>query len=196
MTPPEHAHATAYTIAHSTAHTNPLATRIVDLGAIARIIGRIRDITATPILAVVKADGFGHGIIEVANTALEAGAAWLGVATVDEALAVRAAGIDAPVLCWLADPWCDLSAAVAAGVTISCANTETLEAIAALGDAAEVHLELDTGMSAGWRSRIGLGHPLRHRTGLPVGVGHRPLVAARPRGRRAPGSHDGAGAGL
>ena len=157
MTPPEHVHSTAYTIAQSTAdstayttaHTNPLATRIVDLGAIARNIGRIRDITATPILAVVKADGFGHGIIEVANSALEAGAAWLGVATVDEALAVRAAGIDAPVLCWLADPWCDLRAAIAAAVTISCANTETLEAIAALGDAAEVHLELDTGMSRG-----------------------------------------------
>ncbi len=130
-------------------NSGPLATRIVDLGAIARNIGRIRDITGTPILAVVKADGFGHGIIEVATTALEAGATWLGVATVDEALAVRSAGIAAPILCWLADPWCDLRAAVSAGVTISCANVETLEAIAALGDAADVHLELDTGMSRG-----------------------------------------------
>jgi alanine racemase len=196
MTPPEHAHATAYTIAHSTAHTNPLATRIVDLGAIARIIGRIRDITATPILAVVKADGFGHGIIEVANTALEAGAAWLGAATVDEALAVRAAGIDAPVLCWLADPWCDLRAAVAAGVTISCANTETLEAIAALGDAAEVLLELDTGMSRGGAPVSAWDTLFATALASPVGVDHRPLVAPRRRGRRAPGSHDGAGAGL
>lgn len=137
---------------HSTATPPPagaLATRIVDLGAIARNIGRIRDITNTPILAVVKADGFGHGIIEVANTALDAGAEWLGVATVDEALALRSAGIAAPVLCWLADPWCDLRAAVAAGVTVSCANIETLEAIAALGEPADVHLELDTGMSRG-----------------------------------------------
>ncbi|QNE47037.1 alanine racemase [Glaciihabitans sp. INWT7] len=129
--------------------SGPLATRIVDLGAIARNIGRIRDITGTPILAVVKADGFGHGMIEVATTALAAGATWLGVATVDEALAVRSAGITAPILCWLADPWCDLRAAVTAGVTISCANVETLEAIAALGDAADVHLEFDTGMSRG-----------------------------------------------
>jgi alanine racemase len=134
---------------HSVRPAEALATRIVDLGAIARNIARIRDITATPILAVVKADGFGHGIIEVATTALEAGAAWLGVATVDEALVLRSAGIDAPVLCWLADPWCDLRAAVAAGVTVSCANIETLEAIAALGAPAEVHLELDTGMSRG-----------------------------------------------
>lgn len=142
---PEQPHSTPLT----TSLSSPLATRIVDLGAIARNIGRIRDITATPILAVVKADGFGHGIIEVATTALDSGAAWLGVATVDEALALRSAGITAPVLCWLADPWCDLRAAVALNVTISCANIETLEAIAALGDAAEVHLELDTGMSRG-----------------------------------------------
>ena len=67
----------------------------------------------------------------------------------DEALTLRSAGIVAPVLCWLADPWCDLRAAVAAGVTISCANIETLKAVAALGGAAEVHLELDTGMSRG-----------------------------------------------
>ena len=161
MTPPEHRIAAPLatmitaplTAPHSTPDVappaTPLATRIVDLGAIARNIARIRHVTATPILAVVKADGFGHGIIEVATTALESGVAWLGVATVDEALTLRSAGIVAPVLCWLADPWCDLRAAVTAGVTISCANIETLEAVAALGCAAEVHLELDTGMSRG-----------------------------------------------
>ncbi|MBG6107350.1 alanine racemase [Frigoribacterium sp. CG_9.8] len=145
MTQPEHPTSAVY----SSLNPTPLATRIVDHGAIARNIGRIREITATPILAVVKADGFGHGIIEVATTALRSGAAWLGIATVDEALALRSAGIDAPVLCWLADPWCDLRAAIAQDVTISCANVETLEAVAVLGCTAEVHLELDTGMSRG-----------------------------------------------
>ncbi len=130
-----------------------LATRIVDLAAIARNIGRLRSRTGKDVMAVVKADGFGHGMVESARTALAAGAAWLGVATVDEALALRSAGIDAPVLCWLADPWTRLEAAVSAGITVSCANIETLAAVA---DAAArtrtqalVHLELDTGMSRG-----------------------------------------------
>lgn len=104
-------------------------------------------------MAVVKADGFGHGMIEVARIALSAGASWLGVATIDEALALRAAGITAPILCWLADPWTDLRSAVTSGVTISCANRETLRAVAeaarSVNQTALVHLELDTGMSRG-----------------------------------------------
>ena len=131
----------------------PLATRIVDHGAISRNIERLRTRTGKAVMVVVKADAFGHGMIEVAHTALDAGAAWLGVATVDEALALRAAGIDAPVLCWLADPWTRNTDAVAAQVTISCANTETLASVAAAarktGVTALVHLELDTGMSRG-----------------------------------------------
>ncbi|MCU1414284.1 MAG: alanine racemase [Microbacteriaceae bacterium] len=132
---------------------SPLATRIVDLAAISRNIGRLAARTGKEVMVVVKADAFGHGWLEVAKTALDSGAAWLGVATVDEALRLREAGIDAPVLCWLADPWTRLADAVAAQVTISCANTETLNAVAAAarnaGTSALVHLELDTGMSRG-----------------------------------------------
>jgi alanine racemase len=130
-----------------------LATRIVDLAAIARNIGRLRSRTGKEVMAVVKADGFGHGMVESARAALDAGATWLGVATVDEALALRSAGVEAPVLCWLADPWTRLEQAVAAGVTISCANVDTLAAVTdaarATGRRALVHLELDTGMSRG-----------------------------------------------
>jgi len=133
-----------------------LATRVVDLAAIARNIARLQARTNKAIMVVVKADAFGHGWLEVATTALAAGAEWLGVATVDEALAVRAAGIDAPVLCWLTDPWTRNSAAVAAGVTLSCANLETLESLIAAaratGATALIHLELDTGMSRGGSS--------------------------------------------
>lgn len=130
-----------------------LATRIVDHAAIARNIDRVRRITGKPIMAVVKADGFGHGCLEVARTALDAGAEWLGVATIDEAIALRRSGIEAPVLCWLADPWTNLSEAVRAGITISVANRQTLAAVARAVEltevAAEIHLELDTGMSRG-----------------------------------------------
>lgn len=131
----------------------PLATRTVDHGAIARNVGRLLEASRRPLMAVVKADAFGHGAPEVARTALDAGASWLGVATVDEALALREAGIGAPVFAWLVDPWCDLAAAVDGNVTLSCANLETLMAIervaAAAGRPADIHLELDTGMARG-----------------------------------------------
>ena len=135
----------------------PLATRIVDLAAIARNIGRLKARTGKAVMVVVKADGFGHGWREVAETALAAGAEWLGVATIDEALALREAGIDAPVLCWLADPWTRNAEAVRHNVTISCANIQTLESVRAAAREtsrkALVHLELDTGMSRGGSQR-------------------------------------------
>jgi len=133
--------------------TRALATRTIDHGAIARNVATIAQSAGVPVMAVVKADAFGHGAVEVARTALGAGASWLGVATVEEALELRQAGIPAPVFAWLVDPWCDLRAAVAADVTLSCANVETLLAIedaaASLGLRVDVHLELDTGMTRG-----------------------------------------------
>ena len=131
----------------------PLAQRSINHAAIAHNVRRVLGIARTPLMAVVKADAFGHGAVDVARTALSAGAAWLGVATVDEALELRAAGIRAPVFAWLIDPWCDLESAIRHDVTLSCANQETLaaiwEAAALVGEPAAVHLELDTGMSRG-----------------------------------------------
>ena len=57
------------------------------------------------LMAVVKADAYGHGMLQCARAAREAGAGWLGVATIDEALALRAGGDTGDVLCWLASPW-------------------------------------------------------------------------------------------
>ena len=71
------------------------------------------------LMAVVKADGYGHGAVPVARAALAAGATWLGVCTLEEALELRAAGIEAPVLSWLHLPDDDFAAAVAAGVDLS-----------------------------------------------------------------------------
>ena len=129
----------------------PLAESIIDHAAIVRNLARLRATHDAKFMAVVKAGAFGHGAVETAHTAIAAGAEWLGVATVDEALELRNSGIVAPILAWLIDPWCDLAAGVAAEVTLSCANVETLEAVAAVaaraGVTASVQLELDTGLA-------------------------------------------------
>ena len=82
----------------------PLATLTVDHRAIAHNVGVLRDVAGVPVLAVVKADGFGLGMPQVARTALLAGASALGVATVDEALALRSAGIVARVVAFTSLP--------------------------------------------------------------------------------------------
>lgn len=129
----------------------PLAESIIDHAAIVRNLARLRAGNDAKFMAVVKAGAFGHGAVETAHTVVAAGAEWLGVATVDEALDLRASGILAPILVWLIDPWCDLAAAIAADVTLSCANAETLLAAAAVAESAgvtaAVQLELDTGMA-------------------------------------------------
>src|SRR5206468_4300323 len=76
----------------------------VDLDAIRHNVALLRAGTTAEVMTVVKADGYGHGMVPVARAALDAGATWLGVCTLDEALALRAAGITAPVLAWLPVP--------------------------------------------------------------------------------------------
>ena len=78
-------------------------------------------------MAVVKADGYGHGATQVARAALAAGAAELGVATVDEALALRADGITAPVLAWLHPPGIDFGPALLADVEIAVSSVRQLD---------------------------------------------------------------------
>ncbi len=130
-----------------------LNRRIVDHNAIRRNIARIRDVSGVKLMAVVKADAFGHGAVDVARTALSAGAQWLGVATIEEALELRSAGIVAPILAWLIDPRCALDVGVRNNIALSCLNVETLRAVAEaavrVGATAEVQLELDTGMARG-----------------------------------------------
>jgi alanine racemase len=103
------------------------------------------------VMAVVKADGYGHGAEPVARAALTAGATWLGVCTLEEALDLRAAGITAPLLSWLHLPGEDFGAALAAGVDLSASSREHLAAILAAaratGHRARLHLKADTGLS-------------------------------------------------
>lgn len=119
----------------------------IDLGALRGNIAALRDLVApAEVLAVVKADAYGHGAAAVAHAAVEAGAAWLGVADVDEALALRAAGVEAPILAWLHGPDADFAAAVGAGVDLGLSSLAQLERAADAG-IATVQFKLDTGLS-------------------------------------------------
>ncbi|ACU40355.1 alanine racemase [Actinosynnema mirum DSM 43827] len=103
------------------------------------------------LMAVVKADGYGHGAVEVARTALGSGATWLGSCSIPEALALRAGGITAPVLAWLDTPDTDFAPAIAEGVDLGLSTPRALESAAAAarraGRRARVHLKIDTGLS-------------------------------------------------
>src|SRR4051812_23911876 len=89
----------------------------VDLDAVrANVAELTRRAGSAAVMAVVKADGYGHGMLPSARAALDGGASWLGVAFVEEALALRAAGIEAPLLAWLLAPDADAATAVRAGV--------------------------------------------------------------------------------
>lgn len=105
------------------------------------------------LMAVVKADGYGHGMVPSAQAALAGGATWLGVAFLSEALQLRAAGITAPVLAWLTTPGEDLAAAARANVDIGVGSLAALEAVIAVahanGGGVRVHLKVDTGLSRG-----------------------------------------------
>jgi alanine racemase len=129
-----------------------LAEAVVDLGAIAHNVQVLREHAGSAqVMAVVKADGYGHGATRVARTALGAGATELGVATVDEALELRADGITAPVLAWLHPPGTDFAPAVAADVQIAVSSVrqldELLDAVRRTGRTATVSVKVDTGLN-------------------------------------------------
>jgi alanine racemase len=120
---------------------------VIDLGAITRNVETLREAVGdTRCMVVVKADGYGHGAIESARAALAGGAEWLGVVDLAEALALRAAGIDAPVLTWLHDPEADFDEAVAASIDIGVSYLGQLERAAAASGRAVVQLKVDTGL--------------------------------------------------
>jgi alanine racemase len=129
-----------------------LAEAVVDLGAIAHNVRVLREHAgAAQVMAVVKADGYGHGATQVARAAVAAGAAELGVATVDEALALRADGITAPVLAWLHPPGIDFGPALLADVEIAVSSVrqleELLDAGRRTGRTATVTVKVDTGLN-------------------------------------------------
>ena len=127
------------------------AEAIVDLSAIKHNVGLLKKTAGTKLLAVVKADAYGHGLVPVAKAAISAGADYLGVALLEEAVALREAGIEAPILAWLVQPGSDFKKAIELDIDIAAASLKALQEIsdASEGKKARVHLEVDTGMTRG-----------------------------------------------
>ena len=125
---------------------------LVDLGAITANVAALRDtVRGSEVLAVVKADGYGHGMVPAAQAALAGGARWLGVADIAEALTLRKAGITARVLGLMA--FGDPTEAVAQGIDLPAGSVAYVARVAAAaeraGRPARLHLEADTGLSRG-----------------------------------------------
>ena len=130
----------------------PRAEALIDLDAIVHNIEVLRAHAGdAAVMAVVKADGYGHGATAIARTVLTAGARELGVATLEEALALRADGITAPILSWLNLPDDDFGPAIAAGVQLGVSSPRHLAGVLAsarvLGDTAVISVKIDTGLN-------------------------------------------------
>ena len=128
------------------------ASAMIDLDAFVANIETLRaHVAPAAVMVVVKADAYGHGMIECARVAREAGADWLGVATPEEALALREAGDRGPLLAWLYGPDAELAPLLAADVDVSVQSEEQIARIVGVVGIAErrarIHLKIDTGLS-------------------------------------------------
>ncbi|MFH1982079.1 MAG: alanine racemase [Pseudomonadota bacterium] len=132
--------------------TQPLVWAEIDLSAIAENTRELRRITRPEarLMAVVKADAYGHGAAEVARTAMAAGASVLGVARLGEAISLRQAGISAPILIFSYTAPQDAEALVRLDLAQSVFDVETAMAFSqhavTLGQPIHLHLKVDTGM--------------------------------------------------
>jgi alanine racemase len=137
--------------------TEARAEIVVDLDALRHNVGVLKErIGGRALMVVVKADGYGHGMLPVARAARRAGADWLGVAVIEEALALRDDGDTGRLLSWLAVPGEDHRPAIEADVDVTAYTVEELADIAAAARevrrAARVQLKVDTGLSRGGSS--------------------------------------------
>ena len=133
--------------------SNDRAEIVVDVAAIRHNVRLIRETTGVQMIAVVKADGYGHGMLESARAARDAGAEWIGVATLDEAVALREAGDEGRLLCWLAVPGEEYAGALTRDVDVTAYSVAELDEIAAAAAAtgipARLQIKVDTGLSRG-----------------------------------------------
>jgi alanine racemase len=132
----------------------PRAEVVVDLAALRGNVETLRAAVAPAgLMVVVKADGYGHGIVEAARAARAGGAGWLGVAVVEEAMALRAAGDTGPILSWLAVPGEDYAPAVSAAIDVTAYTVEqvaeVVQGAATAGRPARLQLKVDTGLGRG-----------------------------------------------
>jgi len=144
------------------------AQAVIDLSAISANVEELkRCASGAQVLAVLKADGYGHGAVESARAAREGGAQWLGVVSIEEAVALREAGDTGSIIAWRTSALSDFQTAIARNIDVSAAAPEALEAATAAartaGSRARVHLALDSGLG---------------REGAPLGEQWDALVAA------------------
>jgi alanine racemase len=122
----------------------------VDLEAVRQNISMLKDITGVTVMAVVKANAYGHGLVEIARAALEGGASWCGVARVEEALALRQAGIQAPILVTGYTAEERLEEAMDANISLTIYAAEQVDIFSKAARAAatrlKVHAKIDTSM--------------------------------------------------
>ncbi|MEU3334231.1 alanine racemase [Streptomyces sp. NPDC006668] len=136
----------------ATAPTAPLRARAeIDLAALRANVRALRArARGAQLMAVVKSDAYGHGAVPCARAAVEAGAAWLGTATPEEALALRKAGLDGRIMCWLWTPGGPWREAIEAGIDVSLSGMWALDEVTAAareaGVPARVQLKADTGL--------------------------------------------------
>lgn len=125
----------------------------IDLSAISHNISQVRFLSDSEILAVVKADAYGHGLIPVARTAIKSGATWLGTALLEEALVLRKAGVEVPIIAWLTPPGDIFASALKENIDLSVSSVslfqEILEVGSQMGIKPRLHFEIDTGMRRG-----------------------------------------------
>ena len=105
------------------------AEAIIDLAAIKANVKLLRDKSGVDVLAVVKADAYGHGLVDIAKAAVDAGASMLGVALLEEAITLREAGITTPILAWLLQPGSDFKSAIDHDIDIAAASIAALKEI-------------------------------------------------------------------
>ena len=130
--------------------TAPQAEAVIDLDAFRANIAALKACAPdSAMMTVVKADAYGHGVAQMARAARQAGSEWLGVATLDEALALRRMGDTGDVLCWLASPGADFAAPIEAGIEVTASSVEQLAEIVAASASVrpKVQLKVDTGLS-------------------------------------------------
>ncbi|MDT0183026.1 alanine racemase [Microbacterium sp. ARD31] len=123
---------------------------LIDVSAITANVRHLRRLTDSEVIAVVKADGYGHGAVRSATAALEGGAARLGVADVAEAIALRRGGINAPLVAWLHAPGASFAEAAALNIELGVSSSDQLlqaAAAATVDRPVSVHLKLETGLS-------------------------------------------------
>jgi len=126
-----------------------LREAVIDTSAITQNTRHLRALTCVEVMAVVKADGYGHGAVRSAAAALAGGASRLGVTDVAEALQLRRGGIDAPILAWLHAPGASFDEAAALGVELGISSMDQLQKAAAAASADRpvgVHLKVETGL--------------------------------------------------